>query len=69
MSVLTRMKNSHSEGFWLAKHKHTNIPTMMELFPPSSGMVLIDEHTATLGASLQGVGRGCRQRVLVESIN
>jgi glucose-6-phosphate dehydrogenase assembly protein OpcA len=23
-----------SEGFWLAKHKHTNIPTMMEPFPP-----------------------------------
>jgi len=28
------MKNSRSEDFWLAKHKHkdTNIPTMMELF-------------------------------------
>ena len=28
-SVLAGTKNSCSEGFWLAKHKHTNIPTMM----------------------------------------
>jgi hypothetical protein len=33
-SVLAETKNSHSEGFWLAKHKHKNIPTMMELFSP-----------------------------------
>ena len=33
-SVLAGTENSHSKGFWLAKHKHTNIPTMMELFPP-----------------------------------
>jgi hypothetical protein len=26
--------NSRPEGFWLAKHKHNNIPTMMEPFPP-----------------------------------
>jgi len=32
------MKNSRSKGFWLAKHKHTNIPTMMEPFsPPARG--------------------------------
>jgi hypothetical protein len=31
-SVLAGMKNSLSEGFRLAKHKHTNIPTMMEPF-------------------------------------
>ena len=31
-SVLAGTKNSHSEGFWLAKHKNTNIPTMMEPF-------------------------------------
>ena len=31
-SVLVGMKNSCSEGFWLAKHKNTNIPTMMEPF-------------------------------------
>jgi len=64
------MKNSRSEGFWLAKHKHTNITTIYDgaVFP-SSGMGLMDEHTAPLGASLQGVGRGCHQRVLVESIN
>ena len=29
-------KNSRSEGFWLAKHKHINIPTMMEPVPPSA---------------------------------
>ena len=28
------MKNSCLEGFWLAKHKHRNIPTTMEWFPP-----------------------------------
>ncbi len=36
---------------------------------PSSGMVLLDEHTPPPGASGKGVGRGCRRRVLVESIN
>ena len=33
-SVLVGTKNSRSEGFLLAKHKHTNIPTTMEPFPP-----------------------------------
>ncbi len=33
-SVLAGTKNSHLEGFLLAKHKHTNIPTMTEPFPP-----------------------------------
>ena len=33
-SVLAGTKNSRLEGFLLAKHKHTNIPTMMEPFPP-----------------------------------
>ena len=32
-SVLAGTKNSCSEGFLLTKHKHTNIPTMMEPFP------------------------------------
>ena len=32
--ILVRTKNSRTEGFWLAIHKHTNIPTMMESFPP-----------------------------------
>jgi hypothetical protein len=43
---------------------------MMEPFPPppSSAMVLMEEHTPTPGASSQGVGRGRRQRVLSESI-
>ena len=33
-SVPAGTKNSRLEGFLLAKHKHTNVPTMMELFPP-----------------------------------
>ena len=33
-SVLVGTKNSRLEGFWLAKHKHANMPTMMEPFPP-----------------------------------
>ena len=33
-SVLAGTKNSRSKRFWLAKHKHTTIPTMMEPFPP-----------------------------------
>ena len=32
--VLMGMKNSLLEDFLLAKHKDTNIPTMMEPFPP-----------------------------------
>ena len=33
-SVLVGTKNSCLEGFLVAKHKHTNIPTMMEPFAP-----------------------------------
>ncbi len=33
-SVPGGTKNSRSEGFLLVKHKHTNIPTMMEPFAP-----------------------------------
>ena len=33
-SVLAGTKNSHLESFWLAKHKHTNTPTIMEPFSP-----------------------------------
>ena len=33
-------KNSRLERFWLAKHKHTNIPTMMELFSPPAAWFL-----------------------------
>jgi hypothetical protein len=33
-SVRAGMKNSRSEGFLLTKHKHTNILTMMEPYPP-----------------------------------
>jgi hypothetical protein len=39
MSVLTGTKNSRSEGFLLAKHKHTNIPTMMEPFSPPTAWI------------------------------
>jgi hypothetical protein len=30
--VPVEIKSSCLEGFWLAKHKHTNIPTMIEPF-------------------------------------
>jgi hypothetical protein len=33
-SVPVGTKNSHSDCFWLAKHKDTNISTMMEPFSP-----------------------------------
>jgi len=33
-SVPAGTKNSRSEDFLLAKHKHTNTTTMMEPFPP-----------------------------------
>ena len=33
-SVPAWTKNSRLEGFWLAKHKDANIPTMMEPFSP-----------------------------------
>jgi hypothetical protein len=33
-SIPAGTKNSCSEGFWLARHKATNIPTMMEPFSP-----------------------------------
>ena len=41
-SVLAGTKNSRSEGFWLAKHKNTNIPTMtmMEPFSPPAAWFL-----------------------------
>jgi hypothetical protein len=39
-SVLAGTKNSRSEGFLLAKHKHTNIPTMMEPFSPPGAWYL-----------------------------
>ena len=68
-SVPAGMKNSRLEGFLLAKHKHTNIPTMMEQFAPFSGMVLLVEHTLPPRASVEGVGQGRRRRDLVESIN
>jgi hypothetical protein len=47
-------------------HKH---PQHDGAVSPSISMGLMDEHTAPLGASLQGVGRGHRRRVLSESIN
>jgi hypothetical protein len=38
-SVLTGAKNSRSEGFLLAKHKHTKIPIMMEPFSPLAAWI------------------------------
>ena len=39
-SVLAGTKNSRSKGFWLAEHKNTTIPTMMEPFPPPAAWFL-----------------------------
>ena len=70
-SVPAGTKNSRSEGFLLAKllkhtaHKH---PHHDGAVSPSSAMFLMEEHTPPPGASLQGVGRGRRRRVLSESI-
>jgi len=34
-SILAGMKNSHSDGFWLAKHtSHKHPRNVMEPFPP-----------------------------------
>ena len=49
-SVLAGTKNSRSEGFLLVKHKHTNIPTMMEPFLPPTAW--------DLWILSEGVGRG-----------
>ena len=35
-SISVGTKNSRSEGFLLAKHKNTNIPTLMEPFSPQA---------------------------------
>jgi hypothetical protein len=44
-------KNSRLKGFWLVKHKHANIPTMMDgAVSPSSAMVLMEEHTPPPGS-------------------
>jgi len=51
------MKNSHSEGFLLAIHlKHTAHKHHHHdgAVCPSSGMVLLDEHTPPPGASAKG---------------
>ncbi len=60
------MKNSHLEGFLLAKHlKHTahkhhhHDGTVF----PSSAMVLLDERTPPPGASAEGVKQGRLQMV------
>ncbi len=52
-SVPAGTKNSRSEGFLLVKHKHTNIPTMMEPFAPP-----MDTPNRTRQPSSEGVGRG-----------
>jgi hypothetical protein len=57
-SVLAGTNNSRSKGFWLANTRLTNIPTMMEPFFPSSGMVLLAESTPPPGTTAEGVGQG-----------
>jgi hypothetical protein len=39
-SILAARKNSRSEDFWLAEHKDTCIPTMMEPFSPPAAWFL-----------------------------
>ena len=60
------MKNSHLEGFLLAKHlKHTAHKHHHHdgaVFP-SSAMVLLDERTPPPGASAEGVKQGRLQMV------
>jgi hypothetical protein len=70
-SVPAGTKNSRSEGF-LPKHlKHTAHKHHHNdgAVCPSSGKVLLDEHTPPPGAYAKGVDRGHRRMVLVESIN
>ena len=54
-SVPTGTKNSHAEGFLLAKHKHSHHDGAIS---PSSGMVLMDTPDRTRVTSSEGVGRG-----------
>ena len=59
-SVPMGMKNSRSEGFLLAQHlKHTAHKHQHhdEAVCPSSGMVLLDEHTPPPGASAKGLAK------------
>ena len=49
------MKNSRSEGFWLAKHEDTNIPTMREPFSPPVAS-WFDVRAYTTPGSLHGRG-------------
>ena len=59
-SVLAGMKNFCSEGFLLAKHlKHTAHKHHHHdgAVCPSSGMVLLDEHTPPPGASAKGLAK------------
>jgi hypothetical protein len=56
--VLVGTKNSHLEGFWLAKqtaHKHPHHDGAVCL---SSGMVFMEEHTPPPRASVEGFGQG-----------
>ncbi len=62
-SVPAETKNSCLEGFLPTKHtahKHPHHDGALRL---SSGMVSMVEHTPPPGASAEGVGHGCRQRV------
>ena len=55
--VPKRMKNSRSKAFWLAKHKHTIVPIIMEPFAlPVAWFCQPSMHTPPLGASEEGVG-------------
>ena len=68
-SVLAGTKNSRSEGFLLVKHKHTNIPTMMEPFAPPTAWDLWILPIVRANPLPKGSGGGGGGRDLVESIN
>ena len=62
-SILAGKKHSRSEGVWLAKHIAHKHPHLDGVVFFSSGMVWIDDHTPSPGASVEGVGQGRRRWV------
>ena len=57
-SVPAGTKNSRSEVFLLVKHKHTNIPTMMEPFAPPMAWDLLILLIVRADPLPKGPGRG-----------
>jgi hypothetical protein len=61
--ILVGRKNSCSEGFGLAEQTAHTHPHHDGAVCLSSIMVFMAEHAPPLGASVEGVGQGHRQRV------